>query len=250
MDLDVVLALERLVAFRNDLASSRTLYDAFPLSMVNRSYFEHPNWDPLEERINRQLPIIERIAQVADPSIAVRLREASVGFPHDAQLSAVDELIGLLGAQGELESLFAPEGPKLAAKAFHPWVWNAAVDLWADGHHREALQRAATALFDESGHLPAKLGISGKPNDLVGIAFSLDPPEEGKPRLRIGGYQEGSDTWRNVHEGARYLGMACIRSIRNLSTHLLEHEEQIALEQLATLSVFARWVYEAAVKTV
>ena len=58
------------------------------------------------------------------------------------------------------------------------------------------------------------------------------------------------DDWNSAHDGAKYLGMACQKYIRNLSSHGVELEEHVALEQLATLSLYARLVAEAEVDSV
>jgi hypothetical protein len=125
-------------------------------------------------------------------------------------------------------------------------VWNAAVDLWSDGHYREAVQAAATALFDS--HLPAKVGV---PRDgaggkvLTARFFNLDDAEPGKPRLRFPAFDKTTNPkdWTNAHEGAMYLGMGAAQAIRNLVTHdVTKLPEQEALEMLATLSLVARLI--------
>lgn len=45
----------------------------------------------------------------------------------------------------------------MAATQLHPWVWEVAARLWDNGHRKEAVDAAASALFDHQ--LPAKLGI-------------------------------------------------------------------------------------------
>ena len=103
------------------------------------------------------------------------LKEQSHGWHYYQTIKAARRLAGLLSTVEETERILGPVGPKLAAANLHPWIWNAAVDLWDDGHLREAVQAAAVALFDS--HLPAKLGVPAKPSakDLVAQAFSTDP---------------------------------------------------------------------------
>jgi len=78
--------------------------------------------------------------------------------------------------------------------------------------------------------------------DLFKQAFSDDPPKPGKPRLRVIPDDE-SKTAASVHRGIRAYAEGCYAAIRNPISHqpgeLPEHE---ALEQLAALSVLARWV--------
>ena len=109
------------------------------------------------------------------------------------------------------------------------------------------MQGAARALFDD--HLPAKLGVprAKSAKDLASAAFSTDPPEPGKPRLRLPDYPEGTPDWTSQHQGAAFLGMGCAQLIRNLVTHGAQVGEQTALEQLAALSLLARLISKAAV---
>lgn len=199
-----------------------------------------PEWIGREGQIRKQLPLIERIAERMDPALAQRMRGESHGWPWQRTLEAAQELAGILASLQEAQKILGPVGPKLSAANLHPWVWNAAVDLWDDGHRREAIQAAASAIFDH--HLPAKLGIPRPQStkDLAAQVFSTTAPAAGKPRLRLPDFTTGTPDWTSQHEGAMYLGMACAQLIRNLTTHGAEPDEQTALEQLATLSLYAR----------
>ncbi|MGH3922618.1 MAG: TIGR02391 family protein [Pseudonocardiaceae bacterium] len=78
--------------------------------------------------------------------------------------------------------------------------------------------------------------------------FSNNPPQPGKPRLRIVS-NDGSKTFENVHRGARALADGLYTAIRNPISHtpgeLPEHE---ALERLAAFSVLARWLDESTIE--
>lgn len=200
--------------------------------------------------ILERLPLIVRIAARVDAELPAKLQEESDGWPYDQTLKAAQQLAGLLKATEDAQQILGPVGPKLAAANLHPWIWDAAVDLWDDGHRREALQAAAVALFDS--HLPAKLGVPARPSakDLVAQAFSTDPPTAGNPRLRLDDYPDPSPSWTSQHEGARFFGMGCAQLIRNLVTHGAQPDEQTALEQLASLSLLARQIERAKVVTV
>jgi Protein of unknown function (Hypoth_ymh) len=201
----------------------------------------------IEHRIQEQLPFILRIADRADPELVVKLKQEGHAWRYFPTLEASRQLAGLLGSAEEMERVLGPVGPKLAAANLHPWIWNAAVSLWDDGHRGEAVQTAAQALFDN--HLPAKLGIPGarSAKDLVAQAFSTDPPTPGNPRLRLDEYPESSASWTSQHEGARFFGMGCAQLIRNLVTHGAQPDDQTALEQLASLSLLARLIGRAKV---
>lgn len=102
--------------------------------------------------------------------------------------AAAAELLGFLTSKAEVDAILAPEGPQLSAAALHPLIWEGSARLWSDGHPRQAVQTAAQ-------HLEAKLrGALSKP-DVIGAdfatAFSTKPPDEGWPRLRLPGFEEG-----------------------------------------------------------
>jgi Protein of unknown function (Hypoth_ymh) len=208
-----------------------------------------PELKATENQIQEQLPLITQIAARADAELADRLKKdgGSYGWAYHRILEASRQLTGLLSSLEEARRILGPVGPTLAAANLHPWVWNAAVSLWDDGHRREAVQAAAQALFDS--HLPAKLGIPrGKSaKDLIAQAFSTDKPAAGSPRLRLTDYPEPSPDWTSQHEGARFFGMGCAQLIRNLVTHGAQPDEQTALEQLASLSLLARLIDRAKV---
>lgn len=201
-------------------------------------------------QINEQLPLIKRIAARADADLVAKLepRHGAYSWSYNSTLEASRQLAGLLSSLEEEQRILGPRGPKLAAANLHQWVWNAAVGLWDDGHRREAVQAAATAVFDQ--HLPAKLGVPGPPSakDRISQAFTTDPPAPGKPRLRLDDYPDPSPNWTSQHEGAKFFGMGCAQLIRNLATHTgAQPDEQSALEELAALSGLARLIDRAKV---
>jgi hypothetical protein len=150
---------------------------------------------------------------------------------------------GAIATRSQAAQIFTAPGPRLSAASLHPWVWNAARDLWADGHHRSAVGNAATAVETMLRERTGRFDVSGAP--LVGQVFSIDPPTEGKPRLRLTNDVDdpGDQRWKSMHVGAMHFGQGCFEGIRNWAAHTLDDsEEQVALEYLAALSVFARWI--------
>jgi hypothetical protein len=240
---DIELALGKVRGFITLLEQSQRIYSQSPNRLQN------PEWKQTDNQIQEQLPLILRIADRADPDLAVMLKEQSHGWRYYQTVKAARQLAGLLSSIEEAERILGPVGPKLAAANLHPWIWNAAVSLWDDGHMREAVQAAATAFFDS--HLLAKLGVPARPSakDLVAQAFSTDPPTAGNPRLRLADYPVPSPGWTSQHEGAKFFGMGCAQLIRNLVTHGAQPDEQTALEQLASLSLLARLIERANVVT-
>ena len=237
---DVGAALEKVRQFVLSLEENQALWKA-------HGYGEGSPVRKSDHQIREQLPLVRRIAERADPELAAELKRPGLVWQWDPVLKASQQLAGLLSSVEETERILGPVGPKLAAANLHPWIWNAAVDLWDNGHRREAVQAAAQALFDN--HLPAKLGISSSgAKNLAAQAFSSDQPTAGSPRLRLDDYPDPSQNWTSQHEGARFLGMGCAQLIRNLATHVgTQPDEQTALEQLASLSLFARLVDQAKV---
>ncbi len=197
--------------------------------------------------INEQIGLVDRIAREVDPRIATRLREETMGWPYGETLAAAQELRGRLAGLQEEAEILEPTGPTLAASQLHPWGgWRRRSGT--TGTDERQFRPGATAIFDV--HLPVKLGVDKgtKPQDLA-TAFSPEPPGPGKPRLRFRHLTEGTNDWKSAHQGAMYLGYACALAVRNVTSHTTDQpEEQVALEALATLSLFARWADQADVK--
>jgi hypothetical protein len=95
----------------------------------------------------------------------------------------------------------------------------------------------------------AKLGrMDVSETALFNEAFSLSDPKPGSPRLRLA-KDVGSKTYESLHRGARAFAEGLYAGIRNPGMHAPSDggEEQLALEQLAAFSLFARWVDQAEV---
>lgn len=154
--------------------------------------------------------------------------------------NAVDRGLGILAERDEWAAKLAPNAPALPADQFHPWVWQAAQTLWDSGHYRLAVQAAATAI---NAHTQAKLGRRDVADDsLMQEAFSTNPPQVGKPRLRCPG-DPTDPTVQSRQRGALHYALGCFFAIRNPATHEQgEWGEQTALEYLASFSVLARWI--------
>jgi len=130
--------------------------------------------------------------------------------------------------------------PTMAADAMHPLVWDAASKLWSNGHHGQAVQRAATFLNAHVQDLVGRHDVSD--NTLMAQVFSPSPPEEGKPRLRWPG-EDTNLTVKAMRSGTLQFAQGCFMAIRNPATHGTdEANRQEALEQLAVLSTLARWI--------
>jgi hypothetical protein len=79
-------------------------------------------------------------------------------------------------------------------------------------------------------------------SDLVSQAFSLSAPQEGRPRLRWPGNDDDL-TVKSMRVGILNMAQGVFAAIRNTTTHTTtDLPKQEALEQLATLSILARWI--------
>lgn len=136
--------------------------------------------------------------------------------------------------------------PDLSApgvEGLHPWVREPSARLWNDGYRRQAVQAAATSI---ETWLKTKLAVFDANFTTLVNAFSSGAPTDRMPRLRLGDVgPEGSDSWKNAHDGAAAFGRGCVMRIRNLYTHEGAEGEQEDLEALCALSLLARWIEQA-----
>ncbi|MDE2897588.1 MAG: hypothetical protein OXO54_04625 [Chloroflexota bacterium] len=229
-------ALSLVEEFRSHLNQNRNVHHQGG-SAKARSHESH-------QELLRREPWIKRIEDEVNPqtesgSIVARPQTWSwQGWPQ-----RVEALIGILAQWGDNEAIFSPAGPRLSASGLHPWVWNAAANLWDDGHYEPAVHAAAKAVELQTQLKVHRRDMDGK--DLYARAFSTKGATPGEPRLRFPEIDstEQPRRWTSAHEGAQYLGMGCAQGIRNPQAHPSPGlAEQEALEQLATLSVLARWV--------
>ena len=198
------------------------------------------------------LPLMRDIAESIQPRLVSKLEEPEFPLTDlDGEycwqwievLTAAQTLVGALKYLGVREQILGPAGPTLAANRLHPWVWDVAADLWDGGHHAQAVEDAFQSVERRTQVKVNNLNLNGK--GLYGEAFSTKAPTAEMSRLRFPDIDEAKQqkTWVSAHEGAMHLGMACAQGIRNLRAHpSSDITEQEALEQLAALSVLARWV--------
>jgi hypothetical protein len=182
------------------------------------AYLSDPEYNSLLSKMNARIGLVEGIARQVDDRLAMELRQgSSYGWDYSRQRSPLEELLGRLEGFEEQARILGPTGPQLAAAQLHPWVWNAAADLWNGGHYVHAVIAASAALFDS--HLPAKLGVAkqGGATDRIGKAFSLKDPAPNEPRLRFRSLAKLSDDWKSAHDGAGAFGRGCAMGIRNVT---------------------------------
>jgi hypothetical protein len=143
-------------------------------------YLDTAAYKSTKEAIARSLAPIKALIEVTDPSLMQQLtRGLSGSFGYSAAVSAVNELLGSLESAETTAALVGPKGPNLSASKMHPWVMKSAGPLWDGGHHAQAVQTAASSVFD--AELPAKLGLQPgakgtKPEEMVAKTFDEAGP--------------------------------------------------------------------------
>jgi hypothetical protein len=201
-------------------------------------HYDDPNYKRLAEEIHKQLPLIKDIAREFDPKLETRIDHGvNYGSGFGAALSATNELLGFLETADRRAAILGVKGPRLALSSMHLWVHGAAAQLWDDGHHREAVTTAASAIFNT--YLPAKVEMpkGTQPDAMLGKAFKGESPFLNNP-----GFETPGQDRTNAYEGAQNLDLACAKLVRNLATHngTAPRDENELLEELAMLSRFAR----------
>lgn len=155
---------------------------------------------------------------------------------------AAQRACALLEQREELQEKLGEKAPDLNAASLHPWVWQGARSLWESGHYREAVAAAARKVNAEAQN---KVGRRDRSETaLFRECLSTDPPQVGKPRLRVVP-NDNSPTYSSVQRGVMAFAEGCFSAIRNPAAHVHEEEEldeSMALEQLAAFSVLARWI--------
>lgn len=200
-----------------------------------------PRAEQLYSEINSAVPTVREIVKLLAPDLVERIKPPSHMLGASGAGDAAEQALGILRDQDEWKANLAPDAPSLVADQFHPTVWNAASAIWDTGSYRIAVLQSAVSL---STHIAAK-AISGlAERELVNEVFAPADPVSGKTRLHFPGDKK-SKTWRSRQDGLHLLAQGAFAGIRNVATHTGgEWTEQVALEQLAVLSVIARWTDE------
>jgi hypothetical protein len=197
-----------------------------------------PAVDRLREIEHQTRSVISRIQDTSTPAL---ITEASREYVHlEPGIVLAKYALGVLNTKAETAAHLGTRAPVMAADALHATVWGAASGLWADGHHGQAVQRAATFLNAHVQDLTGRNDLSD--SALMAQVFSTNVPEQGKPRLRWPG-DDNDLTVKAMRSGILNFSQGCYMAIRNPATHSREDmPKQIALEQLAVLSTLARWI--------
>ncbi|GAA4360330.1 TIGR02391 family protein [Microbacterium rhizosphaerae] len=183
------------------------------------------------------------LAQVlGDEAVPDILRRGSMNdfYWVEEGIRRAEYALGKLRTEKETRDILGSTAPTMQADALHPLIWGAAWKRWESEHYSDAVQKSATALSgyvkDQTGRY--ELGDA----DLMSQAFSLAAPQAGKPRLRWPGNDDDL-TVKSMRPGILNMAQGVFAAIRNPAAHSTDEiPKQEALEQLATLSILARWI--------
>lgn len=243
--MDDALAHERLSAVLELIDRWGDLYDR--RWGRGRGRQEQPGLDPELKTLKDEVRARVRLARDVIVAMGEKELAANVveyeegqygGHPFTRARVAIVEAIAILAQREELAEIVGPIGPRLSASELHPVIWGAAAALWDNGHCRQAVQTAGSAL---ESLLQAIAGPALSGQDLA-ILFSMKEPAEGSPRLRLRDVDDpSSTTWTSAHEGAAFLVRGAFMGVRNLVSHpgWPEPTPSEALEMLAVLSYVA-----------
>lgn len=205
----------------------------------------------LTDELNRLAGALMDLSSVTDVRIAVQGAGVLDPFMNWQRMLEPKPLLDApvvrgccLQAAGRLEGLKAKaealSSPTIEPSLLHPLVWAAAQRLWNDGHLRQAVAAAAEAISGQMKQLTDRNNASD--TSLWQQAFAIAGPQEGKPRLRWPGDSDDQDV-KTMQSGLLSFAPGVNMVIRNPATHVAEDfTEQDGLEQLATLSVLAKFV--------
>ena len=198
-----------------------------------------------------RIPVVEMIADRAWPDWRSHLDVLPRAAAYVPMLHVAAKTLVLLRRKDEIQANLGEVGPSLSASTMHRDVWDASRSLWRNGHFGEAVSSAAKSV---NAALQSKVTRRDASDmKLVSECFSLDVPKPGVPRLRLMP-NDGSDTYKSMHEGALAFGRGCFMGIRNVLAHeygqMAEPPEEVALHYLAAFSVLARWIDQAKVERV
>jgi len=149
-------------------------------------------------------------------------------------LALIDLTRQMKAAEGEFGS------PVLPMRLLDPLVQDAATRHWQFGHYRIAVGEAATNVDRYTQRRLERFDISG--TALMEAAFSTNPPQAGKPRLRCPGNQ-ASEAVKSQQTGALNYAKACFMTMRNPAHHQKgDWNPLTAFHHLVSLSQVAWWV--------
>lgn len=200
----------------------------------------------LDDNIRSRIPTVHQILQRLDARLVEHVIDPDyMGAPANAR-AAIQQALGILRDQDAWKANLQPDTPSIDAGQFHPAIWGAAAVIWDTGQFRVAVAQAAVAL---SARIAGKAQSHLTERELVNEVLAISEPPPGKTRLHFRG-DKRTKHWKSRQEGLHHLAQGAFAGIRNIAAHDdAELTEHAALEQLAVLSVIARWADETELVT-
>ena len=205
--------------------------------------YEDREADTVRRKIRELKPLIQDISKRIKPDSYLNTFKVGDSDWITNVKAGAEELIGIINLMTTNKEILGPESPALAVRGLHPWIREAAMNLWDNGHYKQAVENAWNNLVQ---HTQNKTGLDSTGKKLYSNLFQCGPNDDNP--LVFSKFKKGTEDWKSAHQGAHLYGMGCALGIRNLTAHTTDElNEQKALEYLAALSVLARWVDEATV---
>lgn len=209
-------------------------------------YETNPRYKELRAASAQTHAIICRVLSRTD--VPDLMRRSDKAYWLDKGIEFSEHALAVMKTRAETAAKLGTNAPMMKADSLHPLIWGAASKRWESGHYTDAVQRAATALSGLVKDQTGRYELGDK--DLMIQAFSLTPPQPGRPRLRWPGNDEDL-TVNAMRQGILNMTQGAFSAIRNPATHTTDElPMQEALEQLATLSLLARWTDRCELVTV
>lgn len=193
-----------------------------------------PNTIGTREQILRSWSVCKVIVDRIEPGWE-RVGSITIGYEWELCRDAAIRCEEKLKRQIEIEENLGLGSIIAKSTDLHPEIYENCKKLWEDGHFREAVQKAGTSLDNYLQNKIRRFDISG--TKLINEAFRNDD-QLGKNVIKVP-EQINEETTKNYREGLKYLGLACMQYIRNISTHDAgELSENDALRQMMTMSLY------------
>lgn len=189
-------------------------------------------------------PVMRNLMNAARPDLGDykhpdRQSERSEAYWANDVYPWVLRAIGIHTFGVEARERMRPDVPDLAADKFHPWVWNTASLWWQAGDIQEAVQAAARSV---NARLQQKLSQAYPGQAMIGqdAAFPGYPGGGQSLQSPLG---RSSARWQD-QGGAADFAAQCFEVIFSPVAQGAGRElsAQVALEQLAALSLLAQWI--------
>ena len=111
------------------------------LEVIDIAYQDR-NADAVRRKIHELKPLIQIISKRIMPDSYLNIFEVEDNnWIMDVKAEA-EKLIGTIDMITTHNKILGPEGPALVAESLHPWIWDAAMKLWTDGHYKQAVDNA------------------------------------------------------------------------------------------------------------